>query len=337
MTAIPGPIEHSKEWEAIRTVDLDRDRPVVIGASEIAAVCGASPYCTPLQYFLQKLGRMPKEFTDEQRERMRWGSLLENVIITEYMNRRPGTYVAIRSHWRMFFSAKHEWMAATPDAILIDPDGHEYGIECKCASDYMVNTDGTDPDKFGEPETDQVPVSYYLQAQQQMCVMDWGYVVFPVLVNGSKLLTYTVHRNEETIETIIESGEEMVRRLIEDDAPEPVFSADAERLAIQSLYGFQAGTSLSLTAEDDSWVDEYLSVNEQIKRLEKIKTLLYNRVLNSMHGSAKATLPSGRKLSRSIIADSYVTEKDVEELAARLGDVKRKGHERLNFPRNKSV
>jgi putative phage-type endonuclease len=336
MRAIAGPIEHSKEWEAIRTVDLERDRQVVIGASEIAAVCGASPYCTPLQYFLQKLGRMPKDFTDEQRERMRWGSLLEDVIITEYVDRHPGTHFS-RPSGRLFFSAKHEWMAATPDEILSDPDGQEYGIECKCASDYMINTDGTDPDKFGEPETDQVPVSYYLQAQQQMCVMDWEYVVFPVLVNGSKLLTYTVHRNDETIGTIIESGEEMVRRLIEDDAPEPVFSADAERLAIQSLYGFQAGTSLSLTAEDDSWVDEYLSVNEQIKRLEKQKTELYNRVLNGMCGAAKATLPSGRKLSRSIIADSYVTEKDVEELAARLGDVKRKGHERLNFPRKKSV
>ena len=336
MTAIPGPIEHSEEWEAIRLVDLDRDRPVVIGASEIAAVCGASPYCTPLQYFLQKLGRMPKEFTDEQRERMRWGSLLEDVIITEYMDRHPGTHFP-RPSGRTFFSSQHEWMAATPDEILANPDKQEYGIECKCTSDYMVNTDGTDPDKFGEPETDQVPVSHYLQAQQQMCVMDWEFVVFPVLVNGSKLLTYTVHRNEETIETIIESGEEMVRRLIEDDAPEPVFSADTERLAIQSLYGFQPGTSVLLASDADSWVDEYLSVNEQIKRLEEQKTELYNRVLNSMHGCQKATLESGRKLSRTIIADSYVTEKDVAELAARVGDVKRKGHERLNFPRKKSV
>lgn len=332
-----GPMPHSAAWYAMRSLDIARTgRPVVLGASEAAAVCGLSPYSTPLHLYLEKRGELTKEFTDEQQERMEFGLRLEPVVMDAYAQR---VGVTVDQGQPMFFHPEHAWMACTPDGIAHEPgDMTERGVECKCTSWRMYDATGESVDAFGEDGTDQVPKIYLLQVQWQMAVMGWDQVDLPVLFDGSKLRVYHVKRNADIISELIASGRDLVERIVAGTPPDPEWAHDGTAGALRVLYGFDAdapAVKLTTTHEDLWW--QYKELGETLKGIEAKRNELYNRILAAFHGGAVGELPNGQKLKRSVIADSYVSEDDVVKFAERLGEVKRKGHERLSGPRKRKA
>jgi hypothetical protein len=62
-----------------------------IGASEVAAVLGLSPYESPLDVYCRKLGLVPEK---AETEAMRWGLRLEPLLAAEYAERTGYPLVA---------------------------------------------------------------------------------------------------------------------------------------------------------------------------------------------------------------------------------------------------
>lgn len=56
-----------------------------IGGSDIAAICGLSPYQTPYDVWLDKLGQ--GEEVDPNSPGIYWGTVLEDVVAREYAQR----------------------------------------------------------------------------------------------------------------------------------------------------------------------------------------------------------------------------------------------------------
>jgi len=336
-THIPtaGPMPHTDEWYALRSLDVSRTtRPVVLGASDAAAVCGLSPYSTPLHLYLEKRGELSKEFSDEQQERMAFGLKLEPIVLDAYALRMG---VAVESDEPMFFHPEHDWMACTPDGIAHEHGSdEEWGVECKCTTWRMYDAHGDSEDAFGEDGTDQVPTVYLLQGHWQMAVMGWDRVDFPVLFDGSKLRVYSIRRNEDIIEQLIQSGKNLMEQILAGTPPDPEWSHDGTAGAIRALYGFNAETdAVELDDSHEALWWQYKELGATIKEIEAKKSEIHNRLLASFRGAAVAEFPNGQKLKRSVIADSYVTEEDVVKFAERVGEVKRKGHERLSGPRKR--
>lgn len=338
---VVGPMPHTQKWYDLRTFDPERtERPVIIGASEIAVACGVSPYSTPLNLYLEKRGEIQKEFSDEQKERMAFGLKLEPVILEAYAD-RMGLHVD--ANQPMYFHPDHSWMAATPDGIAFgDEEGQRHGLECKASSWRMFDSAGEDPDCFGEDGTDQVPFMYVMQTHQQMAVCGFDRVDMPVLFDGSKLRIYHIDRNDSLIASMIESGSGMANRIVSGDAPDPDYGHAGTKDALQALYGFDADAEAVEFDEDaDTWVWQVKEMTAQIDEVKKRKTELSNRLLAAFKGAAKAVLPNGEKLSRSVIADVHYTaeyiETHVNEMLDKVGKVRRKGHERLNLPRKRKA
>ena len=127
----------SPEWHAARAG--------AITGSRIAAVMGLSPWESRFSLWHRMAGMIGDEVENDL---MRWGKLLEPVVLGEYarqhevkLNTEPGT-------WR---NASRPWQVANVDALR---EGVPFVVEAK----YSPMTDG-----WGEPGTDQVPVYYRAQ------------------------------------------------------------------------------------------------------------------------------------------------------------------------------
>jgi len=58
-----------------------RERKNYLGGTDLAAVCGLSPYRTALDVYLDKTS---DDITEETSPAMRWGNLLEDVVAKAY-------------------------------------------------------------------------------------------------------------------------------------------------------------------------------------------------------------------------------------------------------------
>jgi predicted phage-related endonuclease len=169
-----------------------------------------------------------------------------------------------------------------------------------------------------------------------MAVLGVARCDFPVMFDIRKVRVYTVLRDDSLIEWIRSCEQELAERIVAGNPPEPDWEHPGATVALQTLHGLH-DHAVDLSEEHEGYVWQSKELAEEIKSLTAQRAGLNNRLLAAMHGAARAVLPNGQHLSRSAVADSYVTEDDVLALADRVGEVKRKGHERLNLPRKRKT
>lgn len=246
-----GPEAYSPEWYGLRVYDPDREIPVVIGASEAAAACNQSPYSSALQLYLEKRGELQVQHDERALNRMDMGKRLEPIILDVYAER---TDVVLERQLPLYLHPACIWMGATPDAIASQKDS-EWSVDAKATGFRMIDKSGEDVSRFGEDGTDQIPVQYLFQAQQQMAVMGLDRCDFPVLVDARELRVYTVFRNDELIRQIIHAETELVERIIDGEPPEPNWSHEGTKKALAALFGDpEVGTVAILGEEEqDLW------------------------------------------------------------------------------------
>lgn len=324
MNAMPiaGPMPQTPEWLALRLYDPDRDgHKVVFGASEAAAVLGLSPYATPLDVYLQKTGQLPAK---EDTEAMLIGRFLEGPVLDLYSHK---TSRELRRNLPFYFHPKHDFMGATPDAMA---DGEEpRAVDAKTTTHrrYNAHADVVD-DMFGEEGTDQMPADYVIQAQQQAAVMGVDKVDFPVLFDGRTLRIYTVHRDDVLIKALVDAEKELAERIINCDPPEPNWQHPQAKTCLQALNGLERDLSIVLSDEGfERWLNRTRR-KEQIKELEALNAEDEVRILAEMQSAEFALFPTGEKeIRRCVIAPTHYTEKDVEDVRSKVGQVKRNGYE----------
>jgi len=329
--AVEGPKAHSPEWYDIRFFDPDRERPVVITASESAAACGASPYQTALELYMTKRREMEAwEPDDEQKERMRFGQRMESVVIDEYKNQND---CEVETDLPLYLSNRFEFLGATPDAFA-RKDEDVWELEAKNSNWRMFDQSGEDENKYGEAGTDQVPAYMMFQAQQQMIVLGLNRVDFPVLQNGNRMLIYRVEAYEALQNKIIECGKELAERIINGEPPDPDYTHDGTAKLLQEMYGVSVGTVIELDVDAEELWFRQIEIAEKIKELEAEKKAIKNKMLDMMGDAEIARFPGRNfKLKRTAIDDSYWTEQDVQKIV--IGDIKRRGHIRITKSKDK--
>jgi putative phage-type endonuclease len=144
MVLPPGAAE--KDWLAARMQG--------VGASEVGAVAGVSPYEGPLRVWLRKVTGAETPLNAA----MKWGSRFEDDVLEEFVENHPE--IAVTAKPGLFaYSADVPWRLVTPDAISEDDDGPAY-VEIKTGMSYG------DAEQWGEPGTDEVPLQYLCQVTQ---------------------------------------------------------------------------------------------------------------------------------------------------------------------------
>lgn len=125
-----------------------------IGASDAASALGMSAWKTRLELAQEKWG----EFTQEETEEMRRGTILEPLVAKMY--ERDVGRPLVKAEWMR--SPDHEWMSAEPDFM----DLHGEGTYVQTKTVIWWSRDDWINDK-GE---DVIPDHYMLQVQHEMAV-----------------------------------------------------------------------------------------------------------------------------------------------------------------------
>ena len=182
------------------------DRLGFLGGSDAAAILGVSPFDTPLDLYLLKLGRKVKSFTPQQLRALKRGKREEPRIVDDLVE-DYGIEVVKRSTEQepnRYSDAEHpflaaeidfEWRVRREDVARFDLPEELIGTvqngEVKTVHPFASA-------KFGAAESDEVPIEYAAQAMHGLMVTGRDLCMFAVR-DGFDLTLYWIPRDDETI------------------------------------------------------------------------------------------------------------------------------------------
>lgn len=180
----------SPEWHAARSAG--------IGASEIAAVVGLSPWESHFSLWHRKAGLVDAQPGNDL---MSWGHYLEPAIAKRFADQHPELRVRRTGTWR---SRARPWQLANPDRLA-----GRVPVEIK----WSPHADG-----WGDGDED-IPVYYRCQVQWQMDVMGANEAYVAALV-GSQYREYRIAYDPADVDVLRKAGQEFMDSLVTGTPPD---------------------------------------------------------------------------------------------------------------------
>lgn len=163
-----------------------------IGGSDAGAICGLNPYCSALQVYYDKIGKLQPI---EETEAMRLGTDLEEYVAKRWaeLMSEEGTPKAFRNCNYILCNPKYPFMYANVDRLIV---GENAGLECK-TTNLFNKTDF---------EGNNIPPAHYAQCLHYMAVTGADRWYICELVLGKKPYKFVIERSdvEKDIENLIE-------------------------------------------------------------------------------------------------------------------------------------
>ncbi|MDE2100898.1 MAG: YqaJ viral recombinase family protein [Patescibacteria group bacterium] len=271
--------------EELRAAWLAKRRQGV-SSSDIAAVCGLSPWGGALDVYLEKLGLVPpKKMTKE----MEWGLLQERVIAARYTY-EEGRELTEPPPYTLVQHPECAWWIATPDRLAADRV-----VELK-TSRYERDPAGSVI--WGEPGTDLVPIYYHLQVIWQMLVTGLPKGDIAVLIAGADFRVYHLEWNQEIINRLMEIADSFHDRVQRRDPP-PVDWADPRATELlEFLHSPEEGKKVELDESAVPFADQYQQLGRAIGDMEKSRQEAKGRLIELMEDAQEGLLPDGRRVKR---------------------------------------
>lgn len=267
---VVGTFEDRTEWLQARRRG--------IGASDIAQIIGLSPYGTPWQVYVDKIGATPLDDSDGRNESMRWGQLLEELILDEW---EETSGLLARQRGLLVRHATHDWAMASLDALAFenlhgdDPADAIAVVEAKTTGDWSWS--------------DEIPLHYRAQAQWQMLVSGLDSTIFAVLHNGRRFATYELVADYDDQAALLKAAEEFwFGHVLAEKAP-AVSAEDNRALAI--VYPTHRDEEIAV---DRDSVAALVEVKAQQAELQKLRDQLEAEIKATL-GEARIGVVDGEK------------------------------------------
>lgn len=296
-------------------IDWLKQRQSGIGGSDIAAIVGLNQYKTPMQIWESKVNPVQDEVTSEPAY---WGNVLEDVVAKEYAKRTGRKVQRINTQLR---HRDFDFAVANIDRAVINPDicGNvrwkdgklttDRLLECKTANGFSVK-------QWGEVGSDQVPDSYLIQCQWYMGVTGASICDLAVLIGGQDFRIYTIARDDELINDLLQQGAAFWELVKNNVAPDPVNYPEAVKKWANS------DPSLSVQADDllINDLDKIQSIKAQVKELETQEDEIKARVVYALKEAETLTYQGVKvatcKTQTRTSFDTKAFEKDYPDLYA---------------------
>lgn len=272
-----------------------------LGASDISAVLGLSPWDSPWSLWAEKVGLTPPKDSNES---MDFGRYAEHMIRPWFQDR---TGLVVRGGQQWCTHPDISWALATPDGDVHDPgtDLLLGGLEIK-----------TDWQSFSG--WDEVPAYYQCQGQWQMFVRGQERVWFPTM-HGRRLEVYELERDDADIALLVERATEFWETHVLGGVPPLVDGSDATLRALQQVYpDHTPGTTVELDQVGRAAV-RLLDQARAAKREADADEKAAKARLASLMGDAEEGLEDGKRIVSYRSQDS--TRLDGKTLRAELPDV----------------
>jgi len=296
-------------------IDWLKGRQTGIGGSEIAAICGLNQYKTPMQIWESKVNPVQDEETSQPAY---WGNVLEEVVAKEYAKRTGYKVQRVNTQMR---HPDFNFAIANIDRAVINPDisGNVRWKDGKLTTDRILEcktANGFAAKQWGEAGSDQVPDSYLIQCQWYLGITGASVCDLAVLIGGQDFRIYTILRDDDLINDLLQQGAAFWELVKNNIAPDPINYPEAvKKWAISD-------PTLSVQA-DDSLIDDLeqiQSIKAQVKELEAQEDEIKARVVYALK-EAETLIYQGVKVATCKTQtrtsfDSKAFEKDYPDLYA---------------------
>jgi putative phage-type endonuclease len=288
-----------------RLTGTQRARETYLGATDIAVLAGVSPYATPFELYLEKIGEFDRHAadTDESRARMERGHRLEDVAL-EWDAELRGLKVE-RIH-RDIVHPRLPFVVVHPDARVKPWRQTKRLIEVKTSARRW----------------DEVPQHVEAQVQAQMAASGADVVDVVVLGFDGPPVPHQVPRNDELIAGLEDLATSFWDRVQRRDPP-PLDGSRAASRWLDRL--FREGPEERADASQADALARLLAIRDQIKRLEAEDGELVNALKFSMAGGSRLYAPGVGKVlwtapseRRTVAWKEYALE--LERLAIEWGN-----------------
>lgn len=256
----------------IKTNDLSREdwleyRRKGIGGSDAATVCGLSTYCSKIELWADKTGRLPDK---EDTESMRTGRDLEDYVANRFCE---ATDKKVRRHNAMYAHDDYDYITANVDRDIV---GENAGLECKTTMNYAK----------WDFESGEIPPYYYCQCCHYMNVMGYDRMYLAVLVFGKGFYWFTIDRNDADCKALLDAEIAFWNgHILTDIRPEPDGSESAGR-TLETIYGEQRDNAITIFEQEDYAV-QLMAVQSQIAELSAKEKMLKQHLQNSLDGNTE--------------------------------------------------
>lgn len=191
----------------------------VMSASKIAAVLGLSPWESRFSLWHRMAGMVGDDSNDSTRR----GHYLESGILSWFADQHPDWQIAKTGTW---LHPERAWQAATPDSIVVLPDGTHELVEAKTHAEM---------DKWGDPGTDDVPVYYRVQAMWQLDTLGLQRCHLAVLMPFLTFQPYVIEYNPTEAMLMRDAAVDFLADLANGNRP-PIDGSDATYQVIRQLH-----------------------------------------------------------------------------------------------------
>jgi len=277
-----------------------------IGASEIAAVLGISPWESPFSLYWRKVNGWQVESSDE----MRTGTILEPAIANWAADQIDPNENVIVAAYGLVAHPNRPWQLATPDRVVgwrNNCGPCDLGLPFPCSCDQLhpnspllavLECKWTGAwHGWGDDGTDQIPVHYRAQVQWQCDVLDVADWYLAVL-GPSGFRLYRGRRDERDLSVMREHGRRFVARL-EAGNPPPIDDHQATLAVVRQLHPVLVDETAEVAP---SVAAGYLRAAAMKRKAEALKDR-YEALLRAEMGDARRATVDGRHVVTRIVTD----------------------------------
>lgn len=277
MNEAPKTVPQSQATAQSRAQWLEA-RKGAIGASDVAAILGISPFTTAYEVWLDKTDQIEPW---KGSEATRAGQLFEPVVL-DYAEAELG-----KLNRNVRIAHKDYPIAATLDAQV------EYGgnpVEAK-----TTGITGRVYGDWGDAMTDQVPDYYLVQLHAQLIVTEAELGFLYALIAGRGVVRFQAERNErlnsQLCEILTKWWERHVVRGIEPPRK------DMPSLEVVKRLRRTPGKSITFGPLESSLMDKRAALKEQEKQIKADLDSVDAQILLALGDAEEATLPDGTRLT----------------------------------------
>ena len=254
-------------------------RKTYLGATDLVAICGLSPWRKPGDVWMEKTGRA---LGFEGNAATELGTDLEPVVAARHARRRQklGEIVQLGELPDPVYDKEFPFIAANVDRIYLN---RKRVLECKTAAEQQLS-DARYP--WGEDgEVDQVPVYYYAQTNHYIGLLEFEDAFLSALFLGRQRIQrdYPIQFNPNLFQKMRQAGVTFWKTYVEPNVQPPAEMFGP--VALMQLLAEAAqphGGKKGIPAEPDEYLEklaaEYQRLSRAIDDLDRSKGAIGGKV-----------------------------------------------------------
>jgi putative phage-type endonuclease len=252
-----------------------------LGASEIAAVMGLSPWMSPFAMWHEKAGNIAPQFESKE---MAWGKDVEDTIARWFSR----TYAEFTMDTcGLYVNRDRDYQVAQPDRRLVHLDTLGMSL-------LEAKTDRRG-EHWGKPGTDDIPVYYRCQAMWQLDCFELETCYVAASISGAPPEVWMVTWDAAEAQLLRDAAVKFLASLAAGEAPD-IDGHIATYRAVKELHPLIDGSDVQI---DVNLASEYLKTCEEYDYLETAKRAVSARIIDVM-GNARYAKVGKEKIAMRV-------------------------------------